>query len=580
MRSEDPTPQENNPSELSTSNTTNDNSDTAARYTTGFLSGIPLVGAKESASSFLATVLRDDSIPHSARLLRTPSKVVNVDDGNQTWHTDPFALNFSTSTELLQSYLSHVNEGWYCIFPRTRFIQWLSNCRTKSRDERVLTYAILGMGSIFANGEHAAIGTQYVEIAMRMSLESIGRFTLPITQARLILGVYKHHQGASSIALDLWGLAINAVTALLLDREAECLNHASKRSRTNEYGMGCEQVSECCRRTFWACFLVGRCLGFSGHTVLSDNLASPDLRLPCADLLFESSMPSEAPFYDTLERTSTNPVFALTLAPMAWVVVFSGVSDDAMQANRRATSDDRGTQFDRYLKNRRTSEARLQHWISKLPAYLNYTRQNLERSFSENYAEMFAMIHVLHHFTLMQLNRCSRHAAAPSSVHNNIRAAHFHAHSLLDIASTLAHVGQHESLHGSRHRSRDTLTNPSIGFAILAAIDVASAGGPERILADVVTGIEGGLACLRGLAQYSSSALHQYRACERRLLQLRNIIIRPNKSRGGCWLGQEWGLEQPIEQTLKPELDCIYGVQDEIYFATWKAASVSSSKIA
>merc|ERR1712070_60701 len=49
---------------------------------------------------------------------------------------------------------------------------------------------------------------------------------------------------------------------------------------------------------------------------------------------------------------------------------------------------------------------------------------------------------------------------------------------------------------------------------------------------------------------------------ELRFYQIQNICSRPYKSKGGAWLGREWGMKDPLEKEfIKVGHDCIYAAE-------------------
>lgn len=486
-----------------------------------------------------------------------------------SWEDDPYLTDPESTIHLLESYFAHVNSATYCMFPRMTFMNWLTTSREKCQNERMVLYALLAMGSVFASHKYAGMGKRCAELATNALATKIGRFSLPVIHVRLLLALYNFAKGNEGAAWDYCGLAMRALSALRYNHEEGCLISPKRENPILEYGLTREQVTECRRRTFWAGFLMDRYNGFCGGMLCAINPADTYLRLPCAEDAYESSVASAAPFYDSgiVDRTLTMLNASSPIAPMAWLAVVAGIWGEAMNFVYRATNHSRHTYRQAYEKVYHDTHAAMQEWSSQLPGYLQFSEANLDRSIQEGYAGTFVSIHVLHHFVLMKLNRCMRHTLAADLVPRNVRAAHYHAHRLLGIMRALREV-RREIVHPRNGQpSRFELSVPFSGYATLSAVDIVGGGGPDSTLGPTMDGMASGLDCLKELSQFWNSALEQSRSAERRLYQLKNVLSRPYKASSGCWLGRNWGLEGPLEQEFELEADCIYGVDNKVYFS-------------
>lgn len=494
-----------------------------------------------------------------------------------SWEEDPYSVDPELTIYLLESYFAHVNNATYCMFPRVTFMNWLTTSREKCQNERMVLYALLAMGSVFSGQEYAGVGKRCADLAMEGFSSKVGRFSLAVVQVRLLLALYNFAKGNEGAAWDYCGLAIRAISALRLNHEEGCEIDRSRKVPIIEYGLTREQGTECRRRTFWAGFLMDRYNGFCGGMLCTISPADIYLRLPCAEDAYESSMPSQAPFYN---NGTLDPAFATLnasspVSPMAWLAQVSGIWGEVMSFIYRSTNYNKNEYRRAYEAVYSDTHAALQDWSAKLPGYLQYSEANLARSVQEGYAGTFISLHVLHHFVLMKLNRCMRHGIAPDLAPRNIRAAHHYAHHLLGMMRAVQTV-RRDILHPSTGRpSRFEFSVPFPGYATLSAVDIIGAGGPESTLGPTLDGMASGLECLRELSQYWSSALEQSRSGERRLLQLKNVLSRPYKASSGCWLGRNWGIEGPLEQEFELESDCIYGCDDKVYFSALEDGSVN-----
>ncbi|KAM0723881.1 hypothetical protein Q7P37_000871 [Cladosporium fusiforme] len=481
-----------------------------------------------------------------------------------SWEEDPYSIDPDLTIHLLELYFSHVNNATYCMFPRVTFMNWLTTSREKCQNERMVLYALLAMGSVFAGQEYSGVGKRCAELAMEGSMGKIGRFGLPVVQVRLLLALYNFAKGNEGAAWDYCGLGIRAISALRLNHEEGCEIDRSRKTPLIEYGLTREQGTECRRRTFWAGYLMDRYNGFCGGMLCTINPADIYLRLPCAEDAYESSMPSQAPFYNngTIEPSSATLNASSPVSPMAWLTQVASIWGEVMGFIYRSTNHNKTEYRRAYEAIYGDTHAALQDWSAQLPGYLQYSEANLDRSIQER-----AMPAPSYPFT---------HALAPDLAPRNIRAAHHHAHRLLGIMRAVQTARRDIVHHHSTGRpSRFVFSVPFPGYATLSAVDIIGAGGPESTLGPTLDGMANGLECLRELAQYWSSALEQSRSGERRLLQLKNVLSRPYKASSGCWLGRNWGIEGPLEQEFELESDCIYGCDDKVYFSALEDGAVN-----
>lgn len=480
---------------------------------------------------------------------------------------DPYAADPVLTMRLLDLYFSTVNNKIYCILPQNTFMRWLCASREKSLDTRMVLYAMLALGSLFAGQEYAAAGKRFSELAIEGLSRTLGHFSLGVAQTRLLLGLYKFAKGNEGAAWDYCGLAICAIRAMRYNDEEVCVGQRDHQDQTLEYGLTRQQLVECRRRTFWAGFLMDRYNGFRGELCII-NSVDVHLRLPCTEESYESGLPSEAPFFNNGSEAGPNVSLkpSTLVSPMAWLIVVGGICGDTMNFICRAKSYSRSAYRETYEKVYDGACTALQEWSSSLPGHLRYNEANLDRSIQEGYADVFVSLHSLHHFVLMKLNRCIRHTVMPNLAQRNIRTAHLNARTLLSIICALRTVRCYTAYPEPDQPPRFSLSTPFPGYAILLAIDIVSAGAPDPIFSRSVEDITGGLACLHSLAPSWKSAMHQSRAAESRSLELNNFLTGRYKALPSFCPGHSWGNQCLREQEQELEDDCIYGVHDVVYF--------------
>lgn len=445
-------------------------------------------------------------------------------------------------------------------------MHWLRTRPQKCQNERVVLYAMLAVGSIFAEDTYSAIGKQCASIVTDALQSRQGRFGMCIIQARLLLGLYNFARGANELGWDQIGSGINAATYLAYQTEQGCAKEDSERTR--EFGFTNEQLIECKRRTLWSAFLMDRYCGGKSTVI---NPKDVYLRLPSLDDSFERGWKSEAPFYNNniVDPANTALTASSPISPMAWLILAAAIWGDVVNFIYRGVYRSPLMYEEEYEKFYEQTHTALQGWSSRLPEQLQFSPANIERSIKGGYAGPYVSMHILYHLSCVKMNRFVRHSLISKSIARNIRATHRHSHELLRIISALRATKWDMAEKGG-HIAPFSLTTPFAGYAILAAIDVVGAGGLDSNLKGTLDLICCGLECLRELARCWNSARDQHKACEKRYYQIQNVLKHPFTARSGCWLGREWGVHSSLEQEFAQEDDCIYGSNDRAYFDALK----------
>jgi hypothetical protein len=478
------------------------------------------------------------------------------------------AVDPLTTRCLFDLYFSTVNNSIYCIFPRNTFMRWLTTSSGRSLDNKMVLYAMLALGSIFAGQAYAEAGKRFFELAVQVVASTLGRFSLGVAQTRLLLGLYKFAQGNEGAAWDYYGLSIRTINALRYNDEETCVTGRDQHNQIPEYGLTIQQLVECRRRTFWAVFLMDRYNGFKGGLCIV-AYADIHLRLPCTEESYERGMPSGALFFNNGSKDGPNASltsYTLT-SPLACSIVLGGIWGNVMNFISSAKSCSRTAYRATYEKVYEEIYIALHDWILSLPERLRYNDANLERSIQEGYADTFISLHPLHHFALMKLNRCLKHFLVPDLAPRNIRAAHHHAHILLNMMCALQSSRRKIEHPKPGQPPHFSLSVPFPGYAILLAIDIISAAVPRSAIGRVLEKLSDGLACLRELALSWTPAVSQARNAEWRILEMNHTLTGCYKATTSCWHGHDWGHEGLQTQEFEPLTDCIYGVDDVVYFA-------------
>ncbi|KAF2858570.1 hypothetical protein K470DRAFT_300778 [Piedraia hortae CBS 480.64] len=400
--------------------------------------------------------------------------------------------------QLVETFLVRVNSAVYRLFPPAAFTRWARAAEERNGDEMIVLDAIIGLGSVFAGDRYATFGHRCAENAHAAIAALMGRQSLCIAQAQLLLRLYYMAIGRHELAWDYAGAASRTSTGVALQLHREGAGSTGDGRRP--FGLTIDQLAECRRRTFWACFLMDRLEGEVTNWVAPADVC---LRLPCADAAYDRGLRSDSPYFDT-EGAARAP---LGLAgELAWLETVAARWGEVRLHLRTATHQARATYRAMHEAFYVHMQAALAGWVASLPQVLRDTDENLRTSIAEGYSGPFVLMHALHAFTLLRLNRHVRHALVPERVERQVRAAHDAALSLLSLA-------------GRALRAGDT--------------------APERRAA-----IEDGLSCLRGLERYWDQARTQRRVSEKRYEQVLS----------GTWT------KEALEDEFGPECDCIYGL--------------------
>ena len=492
-------------------------------------------------------------------MARSPGKVVCLEE-------DPFAIEPEMTLALLEHYLTDVNDATYRMFPRHHLMHWLRAYPQKSQNERMVLYAILALGSTFADDHHSGFGRHCANIATEAVHSKSGRFNMALVQTCLILGLYHFARGANTTAWEYIAAAVNASSYLRYNTEEGCAEDEAGGERRTEFALSKEQLIECRRRTLWSSFIMDRYCGAT-HTMI--NPQDIFIRLPCTDDAFERGFVSNAPFYNNgiIDPSQAILTASSAISPMAWVILIAAIWGDVVNFINRSTHRAPNSYEDQYEKFYDETHSALQGWQSRLPDHLQFSRTNAERSIQGGYAGPFVSMHVLYHLSFLKMNRFVRHEYISKSIARNVRATHRHALEILQVMSCLR--AANDGLEKENHQTF-SLTTSFAGYAILAAIDVVGAGGLDSHLTTTLDLIGCGLESLRELGRYWNSARDQHKACEKRFYQIHNVLKHPFTARSGCWLGRQWGVSASLERDFALKDDCIYGVADRDYFDALK----------
>lgn len=215
---------------------------------------------------------------------RKDSKRVDLDDvmnpvprseklEPSSWDQDPYLYDPEATMRFLELFFAQSAREVSIMFPRDAFTRWVRQCREKCQRECMVLYAVLALGSIFAQNEFSSFAKICVDRAGQAVSRIDGKFSLTLIQARLLVAGYNHLIGKDSTGWDLSGSALRVISAMRLNNEEGCGEDLDEFTR-RYYSFSSEQLRECRRRTFWTAFLVDVSMHETSKRVCSLTLSS------------------------------------------------------------------------------------------------------------------------------------------------------------------------------------------------------------------------------------------------------------------------------------------------------------------
>lgn len=80
--------------------------------------------------------------------------------------SDLYLADPNVLSSLVDLYFSYVNSEILCMFPRNTFMGWLAKSTDVPLDTLLPLHAMIAVGSIFADEQHAAIGRFFADKAI------------------------------------------------------------------------------------------------------------------------------------------------------------------------------------------------------------------------------------------------------------------------------------------------------------------------------------------------------------------------------------------------------------------------------
>jgi len=188
-------------------------------------------------------------------MIHPPSRELSEKLAPSSWDQDPYLYDPEATMRFVELFFAQSAREVSIMFPRGAFTRWVRQCRDKCQRECMVLYAVLALGSIFAENEFVSFAKICVDRASQAVSMIDGKFSLAIVQARLLVAGYNHLIGRDSTGWDLSGSALRIISAMRLNSEDGCGEDLDEFTR-RYFSFSREQLKECRRRTFWTAFLV------------------------------------------------------------------------------------------------------------------------------------------------------------------------------------------------------------------------------------------------------------------------------------------------------------------------------------
>ncbi|KAJ9617029.1 hypothetical protein H2200_000750 [Cladophialophora chaetospira] len=470
------------------------------------------------------------------------------------WQVDPFQLDPQMTMHYTNKYFHHVDSATTCILPRKKFLRWIRESSTKSPTDRMLLYAILAMGTVFARRPESKLHQDvFIDIVNRAVMKSGDTFSLQLVQTKLILALFTFSQGQYNQAWDFCGSALRVAFGLKFHTEEGIA--AIGNNDGMDFDLDHATLKECRRRAFWSAYIMDCFNGCCSASVTSVNRADCHLRLPCSQSAYDKG---EIPLTSfNLENLPGRNKEISEVGVLGYLVeiatIFSEVVSKISKSKPQATAADRSAMETFH----RTTLRRLDEWDHLTEKHLHQGREGRERVNG---------LHIMYHYTAMILHRYVHYSEAGQiQISNNVRGAHEHAQKMLEMVQRVSNQEERET-----SSFRFATLSPFSGFAITAALDVITAAGTVAELINhesmqtngrkLMTLISNGVEALEGLVDFWHSACRQRDMMKQRLSALLNATNRGADCNGAFYFGR------PMQSPFGLDQDIVYGLSRIRYF--------------
>lgn len=500
------------------------------------------------------------AVPAKNSPLTSATKTESIDANS--WNTDPFEVDANATMRLLDMFYAQHMTMNNRIYPRSTFERWIRDCRSKSQDELMLLYSLLALGSAFGKDE-GTFGTVCAERAGKAVAAKFGRFSLPLIQSRLFLGVYHHAQGRNDLFWEYGGAMLRALSAENLNTEEGCVQQSS----SSMFGLNEEQFKECKRRTFWAAFVLDRMAAFCTYTFNHMPARAIHLRYPCPDDDYDDGMRSRAPFFRWPMATTTDLDTNDCMPSEAFQFSIYQLLSDVVELVASNVHQSHSRYARIYEREIPEIYRQLADWRNNLPVGIQNSFSDPHRSMELGQlgvaANMFALFHLSH----LHLARFARHSLlSKDQIRHGVTAARTHASHILQIAGILCSfaqtLGEGQNLH--------QMISPILGYAMFIAIDTVTAGGHATELEAILISAMDGLNVLQVIGYAWNSCKLQSKLVEKRIEDIQ-VLTQQSRDRTSTTThdgDRGWRMGLPLEVYFEPDYDVMFGLESATFFET------------
>ena len=290
------------------------------------------------------------------------------------------------------------------------------------------------------------------------------------------------------------------------------------------------------------------------------------LRLPCEETQYAEQECLNTPYYDNgiIDKRLCETIRGSNLGLMAFSVQISSIWSEILAHVFRSSQLASTHYLDDFHSFSDFANEKLASWVRNLPSHLSYTKPGATHCISNGDVSSFISLHAIYHTALITLNRKVRHALLPaSSLGRCINKAIDHARHLLQMVQMIEAAGHDvqnfsSPSKGSFPPADLAFSTPFIGYAILSAVDVLSAGGLLKSYASTVALVESNLAIFDQLNRFWATARSQSKAIRGRLDRLMECVNSKAAADKSAWK-----CTHPLDPGFGTDQDVFYDDHDE-----------------
>ena len=290
------------------------------------------------------------------------------------------------------------------------------------------------------------------------------------------------------------------------------------------------------------------------------------LRLPCDETQFIYQERSESPYFDNalVDRRLCEIAKPSKLGLMAFSVQISSIWSEILNNVCRSIQLSAEHYMSEFSSFHKSTMQRLSSWIQALPAQLTFKKPSAVVYVTKGNTGPFLSLHAIYHTAIIVLNRNVRTTLLPqSTLYGHMKEALDHARQLLEVVRTVEvttlETENWEPTHSKYYRSSAiACSNPLVGYAILSAVDVLSAGGLLQSYDHTVALIENSLIFFERLNRFWASGQQETKAIRGRINRMLETIGSKDATQK-----RAWKCKVPLDVNLERNQDVFYDAEDQ-----------------